>query len=105
MSNKMSKEQWEAAIENTKSSGINIVAQISQTQFDGALCDEDASITSRAIPQPYSDYTEYVQNMIINGMACQVYWLFSPDEIAAAGDDEGNLDWSYGNVDRIVTCG
>jgi hypothetical protein len=31
-----------------------------------------------------------------------VYWQFDEDAMDAAGDDEGNLDWSIDSIARIV---
>jgi hypothetical protein len=97
---------WGTAAEQTATNGEDIIDATMKDEFDAGVFHPDgAEITSRCIPEPYSEYTEYSQPMIMAGQAVIAYWLFSPDEIDAAGDDESNLDWSFENLDRIVTWG
>jgi hypothetical protein len=102
----MTKKQWDDAVANTLTNGVDIKGTVTEAEFANAPVDDDgACITGRCMPSPDEDCTEYAQRMIIRGQAVMCYWIFEADEVAEAGGDEGSLPWGLWSVDRIETAG
>ena len=95
---------WDKLVDAQFGSNSKRLDGVTAEEFDAAIMSDDdqALPTSRCMPAHEEGMTEYHQCMIIRGVAVDVYWMFDADAMDAAGDDEGNLDWSIESVDRIT---
>ena len=95
---------WDKLVDEQYGSGSKQLEGVTPDEFAAAISrdDEQALPTSRCMQAHEQGDTEYHQRMIIRGVACDVYWQFDEEDMEAAGDDEGNLDWSLESVARIV---
>ena len=95
---------WDELIAAQFGSNSKELEGVTAEEFDAAIMSDDdqALPTSRYMLAHEEGMTEYHQCMIIRGAAVDVYWMFDAQAMDAAGDDEGNLDWSIESVDRII---
>lgn len=98
------KTMWDKIVDEQYGSNSKQLEGVTADEFGAAISsdDEQALPTSRCMQAHEAGETEYHQRMIIRGVACDVYWQFDEEAMDAAGDDEGNLNWSLESVDRIV---
>jgi len=95
---------WDKLVDQQFGSGSKELEGVTEDEFDAAIMSDlhQALPTSRCMLAHEEGMTEYHQCMIIRGAAVDVYWMFDAKAMDAAGDDEGNLDWSIESVDRII---
>ena len=97
-------QMWDGLVDGQCGSNLKELEGVSAEEYAAAIMcdDEHALLTSRCMQAHEQGNTEYHQRMIIRGAAVHVYWQFDEDAMDAAGDDEGNLDWSLDSIARIV---
>lgn len=59
---------------------------------------QQAEPTSRRLPDndPRQEWSAYGD---LDGIPVVAYWLFTPEQVTAAGDDDGQLPWHH--IDRV----
>jgi hypothetical protein len=97
-------QMWDGLVADQFGSNSKELEGVTAEEYAAAImCDDEQALpTSRCMQAHEQGDTEYHQRMIIRGSAVHVYWQFDADAMDAAGDDEGNLDWSLDSIARIV---